>query len=245
MGEKLIRDKMGNPVPQFFNEDLEDFAVKTVDGSVVTRGDVDFGRTRLLRDKLGSPIPQLWDNVNNKWVVDTGHGSGGESGPVSWDSIQNKPTIFPSIISEVEGLQEKLNEIWGVINSLGGEGGEPIPNEFPELFNGEYITGRYLIDSSDIFYSGDSQVIGCLIPVEQNKIYQIIKGQSERFRVMAVNKDPRPIYEGGYGFPAIDYGELTSIEYTVPSQLVLKRLYLNSVIFYTKKRSSLLFVENS
>lgn len=220
MEEKLIRDVKGSPVPQYFNEDLNDFAVKSVDGSTVTRGDVDFSRTKLMRDKLGSPIPQLWDSVNYKWVVDTGQGVGsgsGESGTVGWENIQDKPTTFPSTINSVDGLQAKLNEIWDVINSLGGEGGGTPPNESPELFNGEYITGLYLSEGNGGFHSGDSQIIGCLIPVEQNKKYQIIKGQSDRFKLMAVNKDPRPNYSETYGFGAVDYGNLTSIEYTVPS----------------------------
>lgn len=125
MDEKLMRDKMGNPVPQYFNEDLEDFAVKTADGSVVTRGDVDFSRTRLLRDKLGSPIPQLWDSINNKWVVDTGQATSsgdGESGPVAWESVQDKPIEFtPSEhrheIIEIEGLEEELEKVFTQVSS--------------------------------------------------------------------------------------------------------------------------------
>lgn len=69
MTEKLIRDALGSPIPQYFNLDLQMFAVETIDGSVVT--DIDFSKIKLLRDHLGSPIPQLWDTTNNKWVMDT------------------------------------------------------------------------------------------------------------------------------------------------------------------------------
>lgn len=82
--EKMIRDMLGSPVPQIYNEELNSFVVKTVDGSTVTTGDIDFRMTKLLRDRLGSVIPQLWDPVNNKWVVDTGQGQGGEGGETDY-----------------------------------------------------------------------------------------------------------------------------------------------------------------
>ncbi|WP_342578432.1 hypothetical protein [Psychrobacillus sp. FSL K6-2843] len=123
-GEKLIRDVKGSPVPQFYSEDLGDYAVKTVDGSTVTRGDVDFSRTKLLRDKLGSPIPQLWDSVNHKWVVDTGQGfsGGGDGGPVSWNIVQDKPSEFkPSKheheISDINGLEKELEKVFTQVSS--------------------------------------------------------------------------------------------------------------------------------
>ncbi len=123
-GEKLIRDVKGSPVPQFYSEDLGDYAVKTVDGSTVTRGDVDFSRTKLLRDKLGSPIPQLWDSVNHKWVVDTGQGfsGGGDGGPVSWNMVQDKPSEFkPSKheheISDINGLEKELEKVFTQVSS--------------------------------------------------------------------------------------------------------------------------------
>ncbi|KGR88395.1 hypothetical protein [Lysinibacillus odysseyi] len=85
MEEKLIRDALGSPVPQHFNEELGMFTVNTLDGSTVTNGDIDFSRTKLLRDQLGSVIPQVWDSVNHKWVVMTTQhigGGGGNTGTV-------------------------------------------------------------------------------------------------------------------------------------------------------------------
>lgn len=68
--EKMIRDALGSPVPQYFNLDLQMFAVRTVDGTLATG--IDFSKTKMLRDKYGSPIPsQLWDKTNSKWVLGT------------------------------------------------------------------------------------------------------------------------------------------------------------------------------
>lgn len=80
MEKKLIRDALGSPVPQHFNEKLGMFTVNTLDGSTVTNGDIDFSRTKLLRDQLGSVIPQVWDGENRKWVVMTTQHIGGGSG---------------------------------------------------------------------------------------------------------------------------------------------------------------------
>lgn len=80
MEKKLIRDELGSPVPQHFNEELGVFTVNTLDGSIVTNGDIDFSRTKLLRDQLGSVIPQLWDALENKWVVMTTQNAGSGSG---------------------------------------------------------------------------------------------------------------------------------------------------------------------
>lgn len=79
VAEKMIRDALGGTVPQYFNEELGTYAVNTVDGSVVTRKDVNFGKTKLLRDDFGGILPQLWDAVNNKWIVDDGSHSGGSA----------------------------------------------------------------------------------------------------------------------------------------------------------------------
>lgn len=126
MEEKLIRDRMGSPVPQYFNTDLEMFAVQTVDGSTVTNGDVDFSKTKLLRDKLGSVMPQVWDPINHKWVVVTTNGIGGGNGegggPIKWDSIPDKPIDFkPSShthdISEINGLQDELDTVFTQVSS--------------------------------------------------------------------------------------------------------------------------------
>lgn len=73
MEEKLIRDTLGRPVPQRYNEDIN------------------FSQTKLLRDQLGSVIPQLWDAQNNKWVVMTAQNTDGNSG--------NGQTIHTSIIN--------------------------------------------------------------------------------------------------------------------------------------------------
>lgn len=145
---KLIRDALGSPVPQYLKEDLENYVVKTVDGSTVTRGDIDFSKTKLLRDKLGSPIPQLWDTVNNKWVVDTGRSS--EGGLVKWENIHDKPLEFvPKAhthkISEISGLQEKLDEIWVAM-------GVELPEHEPEEPSVEYLYG--LTNYSNISYQG-------------------------------------------------------------------------------------------
>lgn len=80
--EKLIRDALGSPIPQYFNVDSQAFAAKTENGSV---SEVDFSKTKLLRDKLGSPIPQLWDVTSGKWVRDTGLG-GGKVEPIVGDT---------------------------------------------------------------------------------------------------------------------------------------------------------------
>lgn len=124
--EKMIRDALGSPVPQVYSEELEDYVVVTLDGSVVSRGDINFNRTKLLRDLLGSVIPQLWDPVNNKWVVDTGQGRGGsgngESGPVDWVDITNKPNEFTPIdhtheIADIDGLEEELEKVFTQVSS--------------------------------------------------------------------------------------------------------------------------------
>ena len=126
MDEKLIRDALGSPVPQHYNEELDMFTVNTLDGSTVTNGDIDFSQTKLLRDRLGSVIPQVWDAQNHKWVVvttqNTGDNGGGETGPVVWDSIQGKPFEFtPSThtheISEINGLQDRLDEVFQQVSS--------------------------------------------------------------------------------------------------------------------------------
>lgn len=77
MDEKLIRDALGSPVPQYFVEDKTAYAVKTLDGRIVLSGDINFGKTKLLRDKYGSVLPQLWDAENNKWVLATSQNVGG------------------------------------------------------------------------------------------------------------------------------------------------------------------------
>lgn len=147
---KLIRDAIGSPVPQHLNEDLADYVVKTVDGSLATRGEIDFSKTKLLRDKLGSPIPQLWDVVNNKWVVDMGQSN-----------------AHTHRISEIIGLQEKLDELWAAI------GVEPeVPNtppilaghEYPELIGKKWINfGRFyavLDNVENDFYVRSNDLVG-------------------------------------------------------------------------------------
>lgn len=62
---QLIRDALGSPVPQYWDETSQTYIVLTVDGSIA---DVDFKKTKLLRDKLGSPIPQVWDVETAKFV---------------------------------------------------------------------------------------------------------------------------------------------------------------------------------
>lgn len=109
MDEKLIRDTLGSPVPQHFNEELGMFTVNTLDGSTVTNGDIDFSRTKLLRDQLGSVIPQIWDALNNKWVVATTQNAGGDSGGI--------PTSHTHEISEVNGLKERLDEVFTQVSS--------------------------------------------------------------------------------------------------------------------------------
>ena len=141
MEEKLIRDALGSPVPQYLNLDLQMFAVQTLDGSTVTAGDMDFSKTKLLRDKLGSVIPQVWDAGNHKWTVVTSNGgSSGEISPVTWESIQDKPVEFmPNThthnISEISGLQEKLDELWAAIGMEPEPepGPGPSPAPYPEL----------------------------------------------------------------------------------------------------------------
>lgn len=86
---QLIRDALGSPVPQYWDETSQMYIARTVDGSFA---DVDFSKVRLLRDKLGSPIPQLWDTETAKFVP----GKGGANGEVT--------------IESVPGLKEKLDE---------------------------------------------------------------------------------------------------------------------------------------
>ena len=125
MDEKLIRDALGSPVPQHYNEELDMFTVNTLDGSTVTNGDIDFSQTKLLRDQLGSVIPQVWDAQNHKWVVVTTQnagGNGGDVGPITWESIQDKPSEFaPSEhaheIDEINGLQDRLDEVFTQVSS--------------------------------------------------------------------------------------------------------------------------------
>ena len=119
MEEKLIRDALGSPVPQHYNEELDMFTVNTLDGSTVTNGVIDFSQTKLLRDRLGSVIPQVWDTQNQKWVVVTTQnaGGGGEGGPVTWEGIQGKPTTFPSTIAQIEGLQDELDTVFQQVSS--------------------------------------------------------------------------------------------------------------------------------
>lgn len=177
---KLIRDMLGSPIPQYLNEDLEDYVVKTVDGSTVTRGDIDFSKTKLLRDKLGSPIPQLWDNIINKWVVDTRQGvssGGGETGPFTWDSITDKPTDFkPGThthrISEISGLQEKLEELWAAIGVVPEEPESEEPYapptlagyDYPELIGKKWMESNGFImvldDLFSDFYSDGTYIVG-------------------------------------------------------------------------------------
>lgn len=132
MDERLIRDVLGSPVPQHFNEEWGMFTVNTLDGSTVTNGDIDFSRTKLLRDRLGSVIPQVWDSVNQKWVVVTTQNAdcgSGEGSIVTWDKIQGKPPTFPPSahtheINEINGLQERLDEIMNLLQ----DGGEVMEN---------------------------------------------------------------------------------------------------------------------
>lgn len=107
MEDKLIRDALGSPVPQYFNLDLQTFAVSTIDGAVATG--VDFSKTKLIRDKLGAPIPQAWDSTNNKWVAVTTNSSSG-GGISSWNDLTDKPTEYPSSIPNVSGLNDALNK---------------------------------------------------------------------------------------------------------------------------------------
>lgn len=85
---KLIRDALGSPVPQYWDETSQMYIARTVDGSFA---DVDFSKVRLLRDKLGSVIPQLWDTETARFVP----GKGGGNGEVT--------------IGSVQGLQEELD----------------------------------------------------------------------------------------------------------------------------------------
>lgn len=115
--KKLIRDNLGSPIPhQQWDNDLNDFVVKTLSGNTLTRHDVNWGKTRMLRDQLSSPIPQIWDDTQNKFVPYTPSSGGGDGNPVYWQDIQNKPSTFPASphthsISQVDGLQERLENI--------------------------------------------------------------------------------------------------------------------------------------
>lgn len=121
--EKMIRDALGSPVPQVYNEDLKDYVVSTVDGSIISRGDINFNRTKLLRDLLGSVIPQLWDPVNNKWVVDTGQGREGSGGGTVEviDNLDSQSTS--SALSAKQGylLNEKIGDISSLLDAINGE----------------------------------------------------------------------------------------------------------------------------
>lgn len=86
---EMIRDALGSPIPQKWDEDSQTFIASTVDGS---EANVDFSKKKMIRDRLGSPIPQKWDNDAGKFVPS----AGGVDGEVTIESIP--------------GLQTKLNE---------------------------------------------------------------------------------------------------------------------------------------
>lgn len=87
---EMIRDALGSPIPQKWDEESQTFIASTVDGS---EANVDFSKKKMIRDRLGSPIPQKWDNDAGKFVPS----AGGVDGEVTIESIP--------------GLQTELNEV--------------------------------------------------------------------------------------------------------------------------------------
>ena len=79
--KKLIRDAMGSPIPQFYN-DGQGIFVPTTNGTG-DASNVDFTKIKLIRDALGSTIPQYFDVTQNKFIPTTsnGGGGGGKQGP--------------------------------------------------------------------------------------------------------------------------------------------------------------------
>ncbi|CEG23121.1 hypothetical protein BN1080_02065 [Planococcus massiliensis] len=100
---KLIRDALGSPIPQYWDEESEVYIANTVDGSEI---DVDFSKKKLLRDKLGSPIPQqAWDPAAGKFVP------GGPSTGVAGVQSINGKTGAISGIAEEKDLQEVSRQL--------------------------------------------------------------------------------------------------------------------------------------
>jgi lysophospholipase L1-like esterase len=101
----LIRDALGSPVPQRWDETSQMYIARTVDGSFA---DVDFSKVRLLRDKLGSVIPQLWDVDTARFVP----GNGNVNGDITIGSVtglQSKLDNTTALLAETATKQDLAN----------------------------------------------------------------------------------------------------------------------------------------
>lgn len=111
--QKLIRDALGSPVPQHYNEESGIFIANT-NGTGDATG-VDFTKKKLLRDALGSVIPQYYDVVEDKFKPVTSEGSsdgGGASGvpigAIVYENI-NQPHIEIGVTRKIV-LEDVPNE---------------------------------------------------------------------------------------------------------------------------------------
>ncbi|SOC12772.1 hypothetical protein SAMN05880501_10749 [Ureibacillus xyleni] len=146
---KLIRDMLGSDVPQYFNLDLQMFAVQTTDGSFITANDVDFAQTKLLRDALGSPIPQLWNPIDNKWVVDDGSYGGGTGGPISANSVietSTKVFVSPAQRSQIDANATEIASHSSRIVALESN---PVSSADEKVKMSASGTSGYLVDFVD------------------------------------------------------------------------------------------------
>lgn len=85
--KKLIRDALGSPIPQYYNEEQGIFVPAT--NGTGDASSVDFTKIKLIRDALDGVIPQYFDVLQKKFVPSTNEGGGGgEQGPPGKDGSQ-------------------------------------------------------------------------------------------------------------------------------------------------------------
>lgn len=115
---KMIVDRNGFPVAQYFSEENNDFAVETTDGSVVLRSDFDFRLISLILDDDGFPVPQLWDPETETFVLKTtANNVGGGGGGYVHQSIAERFGV------EADGTTDNTTPLQNAIDyvhSLGG-----------------------------------------------------------------------------------------------------------------------------
>lgn len=166
MEEKLIRDALGSPVPQYLNLDLQMFAAQTLDGSIVTNGDIDFNKIKLLRDKLGSPIPQLWDVVNNQWTVATLDGL-----VVEGINFAQTKLLRDVLGSPVPQLWDGANNQWVAQTEISGSSGGELNLQAKSI---NITSNGTQVIEPDVGYDGLSSatiVIDITGAVEQELLY--------------------------------------------------------------------------
>ncbi|WP_153062602.1 hypothetical protein, partial [Metasolibacillus meyeri] len=90
--KKLIRDALGSPIPQIYDEGKGIFIAST--GGTGDASSIDFTKIKLIRDALGGVIPQYFDMIQSKFVPVTieGGGGGGQGKDGSkWFFGENEP----------------------------------------------------------------------------------------------------------------------------------------------------------